>query len=69
MATLRRWSLIPRAPDAAKWLKGEPLSEPADKFVSDKLHDYGLYYEKKENSEDDKRWFQIATLANRPISK
>ena len=46
-----------------KWLKGAPLSEPADKFVPDKLHEYGLYYEKKENAEDDKRWFQISTLA------
>ncbi|HEY4271860.1 MAG TPA: tetratricopeptide repeat protein [Candidatus Udaeobacter sp.] len=46
-----------------KWLKGEPLEEPADRFVPDKLHEYGLYYEKKENAEDDKRWYQIATLA------
>ena len=46
-----------------KWLKGEPLDESADKFVSEKLHEYGSYYEKKENAEDDKRWFQIATLA------
>ena len=43
--------------------KGEPLSKPADKFVPEKLHEYGLYYEKKENAEDDKRWYQIATLA------
>ena len=50
-------------PAQLKWLKGEPLSEPADKFVPAKLHEYGLYYEKKENEEDDKRWFQIATLA------
>ncbi len=46
-----------------KWLKGEPLSEPADKFVPEKLHEYGLYYQNKENAEDDKRWFQISTLA------
>jgi tetratricopeptide (TPR) repeat protein len=45
-----------------KWLKGAPLDEPADKFVPDKLHEYGLYYEKKENAEDDKRWFQISML-------
>jgi tetratricopeptide (TPR) repeat protein len=45
-----------------KWLKGAPLDEPADKFVPDKLHEYGLYYEKKENAEDDKRWLQISTL-------
>jgi len=50
-------------PAQLKWLKGEPLSKPADKFVPEKLHDYGSYYEKKENAEDDKRWYQIATLA------
>ncbi len=50
-------------PAQLKWLKGEPLGEPADKFVPEKLHEYGLYYEKKENPDDDKRWFQIATLA------
>jgi len=50
-------------PTQLKWLKGAPLSEPADKFVPDKLHEYGLYYENKENAEDDRRWFQISTLA------
>jgi len=50
-------------PTQLKWLKGEPLPVPADKFVPDKLHDYGLYYQEKENLEDDKRWFQISTLA------
>jgi tetratricopeptide (TPR) repeat protein len=50
-------------PAQLKWLKGERLSDPADKFVPEKLHEYGLYYEKKENAEDDKRWFQISTLA------
>ena len=50
-------------PTQLKWLKSEPLSEPADKFVPEKLHEYGLYYEKKENAEDDKRWYQIATVA------
>ena len=49
-------------PAQLKWLKGESIDEPADKFVPDKLHDYGLYYEKKENPDDDKRWFQISTL-------
>ena len=49
-------------PTQLKWLKGAPLDEPADKFVPDKLHEYGLYYEKKETAEDDKRWFQISTL-------
>jgi len=50
-------------PAKLKWLKGAPLGEPADKFVPEKLHEYGQYYEKKENPEDDKRWFQISTLA------
>ena len=64
LATLRKMVAYAREhPSQLKWLKGEPLSEPADKFVPDKLHEYGLYYEKKENPEDDKRWFQISTLA------
>jgi tetratricopeptide (TPR) repeat protein len=50
-------------PAQLKWLKGEPLGESADKFVPEKLHEYGLYYEKKQNAEDDKRWYQISTLA------
>src|SRR5207245_5751110 len=50
-------------PEQRKCLEGEQLGEPADKFVPGKLHEYGLYYEEKENAEDDKRWFQIATLA------
>src|SRR5262249_19715186 len=49
-------------PTQLKWLKGAPLSESADKFVPEKLHEYGQYYEKKQNPEDDKRWFQISTL-------
>src|SRR6266496_1509441 len=50
-------------PTQLKWLKGEPLGQPADKFIPDKLHEYGSYYEQKENAEDDKRWFQISTVA------
>src|SRR6516165_1453318 len=49
-------------PTQLKWLKGAPLSETADKFIPEKLHEYGQYYEKRENPEDDKRWFQISTL-------
>jgi tetratricopeptide (TPR) repeat protein len=64
LSTLRKMVAYSREhPTQLTWLKGEPLGEPADKFVPDKLHEYGLYYEKKENAEDDKRWFQIATLA------
>jgi tetratricopeptide (TPR) repeat protein len=65
LATLKKMVAYAREhPAQLKWLKGEPLGEPADKFVPEKLHEYGLYYEKKENAEDDKRWFQISTLAS-----
>src|SRR5881296_3077017 len=64
LSTLKKMVAYAREhPAQLKWLKGEPLGEPADKFVPDKLHEYGLYYEEKENAEDDKRWFQIAALA------
>jgi tetratricopeptide (TPR) repeat protein len=64
LSTLKKMVAYAREhPVQLKWLKGEPLSEPPDQFVPEKLHSYGLYYEKKENPEDDKRWFQIATLA------
>jgi tetratricopeptide (TPR) repeat protein len=64
LSTLRKMVAYSREyPTQLKWLKGEPLGEPADKFVPEKLHEYGLYYEKKENAKDDTRWFQIATLA------
>ena len=63
LATLKKMVAYTREhPAQLKW-EGEPLKEPADKFVPEKLHEYGLYYEKKENAEDDKRWFQISTLA------
>jgi tetratricopeptide (TPR) repeat protein len=64
LSTLKKMVAYARKhPTQLKWLKGEPISGPADKFVPEKLHEYGSYYEKKENPEDDKRWFQIATLA------
>jgi tetratricopeptide (TPR) repeat protein len=64
LSTLKKMVAYAREhPTQLKWLKGAPLTAPADKFVPDKLHEYGLYYEKKENAEDDKRWFQISTLA------
>ena len=64
LSTLKKMVAYAREhPEQLKWLKGEPLGTPADKFVPDKLHDYGLYYEQKENADDDKRWFQISTLA------
>jgi tetratricopeptide (TPR) repeat protein len=64
VATLKKMVAYAREhPSGLKWLKGDPIQEPEDKFVPEKLHSYGLYYEKKENAEDDKRWFQISTLA------
>ena len=64
LSTLKKMVAYTREhPAQLKWLKGAPLSKPADKFVPEKLHEYGSYYEQKENAEDDKRWFQIATLA------
>jgi tetratricopeptide (TPR) repeat protein len=63
LATLKKMVAYTREhPEQLIWMR-EPLKEPADKFIPDKLHEYGLYYEKKENAEDDKRWFQISTLA------
>ncbi|HMF45377.1 MAG TPA: tetratricopeptide repeat protein [Candidatus Udaeobacter sp.] len=64
LSTLKKMVAYAREhPTQLKWLKGAPLGEPADKFVPEKLHEYGQYYEKKQNPEDDKRWFQISTLA------
>ena len=64
LSTLRKMvAYAHEHPTQLKWLKGEPLGQPADKFIPDKLHEYGLYYEQKENAEDDKRWFQISTVA------
>jgi tetratricopeptide (TPR) repeat protein len=64
LSTLKKMVTYAREhPMQLKWLKGAPIGEPAEKFVPDKLHEYGLFYEKKENAEDDKRWFQISTLA------
>ena len=63
LSTLKKMVAYAREhPAQLKW-EGEPLKDPADQFVPEKLHSYGLYYEKKENAEDDKRWFQISTLA------
>jgi tetratricopeptide (TPR) repeat protein len=63
-ATLQKMvAYVREHPTGLKWLKGEPLPEPADQFVPDKLHSYGLYYGKKENAEDDKRMLQIAMFS------
>jgi tetratricopeptide (TPR) repeat protein len=64
LTTLKKMVAYTREhPTQLKWLKGEPIDQPEDKFVPEKLHGYGLYYGKKENAEDDKRWFQISNLA------
>ena len=64
LAVLKKMVAYARAhPAQLKWLKGEPLGKPADKFVAEKLHEYGSYYEEKEDAEDDKRWHEISTLA------
>src|SRR6266446_3218898 len=63
LATLKKMVAYTREHPAQLMWEGEPLKEPADKFVPEKLHEYGSYYEKRENAEDDKRWFQISTLA------
>jgi tetratricopeptide (TPR) repeat protein len=63
LATLRKMvAYVREHPTQLMW-EGESLKEPVDKFIAQKLHEYGQYYEKKENPADDKRWFQIATLA------
>jgi tetratricopeptide (TPR) repeat protein len=62
-STLKKMVAYSREHAAQLNWQGEPLKESADKFVPEKLHEYGLYYEKKENAEDDKRWFQISSLA------
>jgi tetratricopeptide (TPR) repeat protein len=63
LATLKKMVAYAREHPTQLMWEGEPLKEPADQFIPEKLHEYGLYYEKKENPEDDKRWFQISTLA------
>jgi tetratricopeptide (TPR) repeat protein len=50
-------------PAQLKWLKGAPLEEPADKFVPEKLHSYGLYYAKKATPPDEERFLTIASFA------
>jgi tetratricopeptide (TPR) repeat protein len=63
LATLKKMVAYAREHPTQLMWEGEPLEEPADQFIPEKLHEYGLYYQKKENPEDDKRWFQISSLA------
>ncbi|HYR22707.1 MAG TPA: hypothetical protein VEP30_07265 [Chthoniobacterales bacterium] len=64
LATLKKMVAFAREhPTGLKWLKGEPITDPADKFVPEKLHSYGTYYEKKDTPEDDQRFLKIAMFA------
>jgi tetratricopeptide (TPR) repeat protein len=63
-ATLQKMvAYVREHPTGLKWLNGQPIDEPADKFVPEKLHSYATYYGKKENPEDDKRMLKIATFS------
>jgi tetratricopeptide (TPR) repeat protein len=50
-------------PARLQWLKGEKLPDPPDQFLAEKIHSYGMYYEKKETPENDRRFFRIAMFA------
>jgi tetratricopeptide (TPR) repeat protein len=64
MSTLQKMVVYARGhPKQLKWLKGEPLDESPETFVPEKLHSYVVYYQKKNNLEDGKRYLQIATLS------
>src|SRR5438132_4047296 len=64
LATLKKMVAYAREhPTGLKWLKGEPITDPADKFVPEKLHSYGIFYEKKDTREDDQRFLKIAMFA------
>ena len=64
LATLKKMvAYVREHPTGLKWLKGGAINESADHFVPDKLHSYGIYYEKKESPEGDKCFFQIATFS------
>ncbi|PYK29230.1 MAG: hypothetical protein DME57_11155 [Verrucomicrobia bacterium] len=63
-ATLKKMVVYVREhPQGLKWLKGQPIDEPADKFVAEKLHGYGTYYEKRENPTDDDHFLKIAMFS------
>ena len=48
LSTLKKMVAYAREhPAQLKWLKGEPLGEPADKFVPEKLHEYGSVLREK----------------------
>lgn len=49
-------------PANLRWMKGK-LSDPPDKFIPEKLHGYAIYYEKKEDEEDDQRFLKVAQFA------
>jgi len=64
LATLKKMVAYAREHSTGlKWLKGEPITDPVDKFVPEKLHSYGIYYEKKDTPEDDQHFLKIAMVA------
>src|SRR6476659_8980042 len=63
LATLKKMVAYAREHPTQLIWERTPLKEPEDRFIPEKLHEYGLYYEKKENAEDDKRLFQISSRA------
>jgi tetratricopeptide (TPR) repeat protein len=64
LATLKKMVAYSREHSTQlKWLKGQPIDQPEDQFVPEKLHSYATYYGKKENPEDDKRMLKIAMFS------
>src|SRR5262249_20533604 len=49
LATLKKMVAYARAHPTQLMWEGKPLKEPPDQFIPGKLHEYGLYYEKKQN--------------------
>ena len=48
LATLKQMVAYTKAhPTGLKWLKGEPIEEPEDKYVPEKLHGYGVLLREK----------------------
>jgi tetratricopeptide (TPR) repeat protein len=55
-------------PAHLQWKNGENLQASPDQFIAEKLHGYGMFYERKENPEDDKRFLKIAMFATEQFS-
>jgi tetratricopeptide (TPR) repeat protein len=63
MGVLQKMVTYAKAHPANLLWMGDKISEPQDKFVPEKLHGYAIYYEKKENEEDDKRFLKVAQFS------